>query len=751
MVTPPTRLGADLSARLLERQIRAAARAAPLANVAHAVAIVYMGSVVLPVDPVDRIWWIAVGVGLCLLTQRWSWGRRLGNRRIQAEMLLATVGFGGLWAVATAWVFTAGGRADQVLLAGLAVGVVGAGAIALSTHRAIALSWVAALSAGPLVVSLSHPDPTLGQLAVMVTIYDVAMVIGVLYLSDSFRARCLAEEEAEAGRADLRLLLDDFEAGAREWLWETRDGVFDEVSDRFAQMAARSAEDLEGMTLPGLLQTLRAEEYREGRAARAVIERSLRSGEPFAEIVVPVRVGRERRWWSLSGKRHTDGRWRGLGSDLTESVLAQHRIERLATTDPITGLANREALNRELLARLDRLGDSSVHLGIVDVDNFKAVNDTLGHPAGDQLIVQIAATMTDELRPGEFCARFGGDEFAVILADGVTPANAAVRFGELHRAIKQHSYTVAGNTLAMTGSIGVAASTDSGGDPAGLISCADLALYAAKGDGRDQVRFWTAELSEGANRRAELIQDITRGIEEDQFEIYWQPQIDLADDGVVGLEALLRWNHPRLGLLAPAQFLQVATESGLIVQLGRLVLDTALEAAAGWSGGLRISINVSARELLSAGFVENLVRRVDRSGVGADRLVLEVTEDVLLKEEAEQALLALHRSGFEISMDDFGTGYSSFALLARMGFDEIKIDRSFIRPLADDPTFRTLVRTVIDMAAALGSRVVAEGVETSQQRELLRAMGCQTFQGFLEARPAPRATMEAYLQLAGRR
>lgn len=732
---------------LFGRQIHAAARAAPLANIAHALSFVFVGWAILPTDRTTRLVWVTAGVVLCLLTLRWRTARRAGPRRIQREMFAVTVAFGALWTFATSWIVFDGQRQDQVLLPGLVAGVIGAGAVALSTRRVVALSWVASMSVGPLVLWLTEGNSTLAALAVLLLIYDGAMVIGVLLLSSSFRIRCLAEWEAAAGQADLQVLLDDFEAGAREWLWETDDGGrFQRVSVRFALMTRLSADEVRTHTLQTLLHRLRADEYPEGRTALAEIGRCLLAGESFSEIVVPVRVGRERRWWSWSGKARSDGHWRGLGADLTEAVQAQHRIRRLATTDLITGLPNREALNRELLTRLDHTDQGTVHLGIIDIDHFKTVNDTLGHPAGDRLITQIAATLCGSLGSQEFCARFGGDEFAVILADGLSTAAAALRFDTLHGAIKRHDYVVDGNLLAITSSVGVASSRNADGDAAGLISYADLALYAAKGDGRDQVQFWVPELSESANRRAELVQDITRGIDADQFETYWQPQVDLADGSVVGLEALIRWNHPHLGLLLPNQFLQVATESGLIVRIGRLSLETALEAIAGWSGDLRISINVSARELLSSGFVDHLVRRVAEAGVSPHQLVLEVTEDVLLNDVARQAVTALGQAGFALSMDDFGTGYSSFALLAGLRFDEIKIDRSFIRPLTEDPTFRTLVQTVIDMGQALGARVVAEGVETWAQRELLRSMGCHTFQGFLEARPAPRRTVETYLR-----
>lgn len=735
------------SRALFDRQVLAAARVTALANGAHALAVILVGTMILPANG-GRVAWTTAGVVLCLVTVvRWIVPERRDRRRIFHEMLVASALFGVLWAVAAGWTFGAGSLEPQVLLASVIAGVIGTGAITLSTHRVLGLVWTASISSGPMVVYFVQGNPLLLRLAALLAVYDLALVLGVLYLSGSFRARCLAEQAAEAGQADLQVLLDDFEAGARDWLWQTGDDDrLTRVSERFCEIAGRPPQVIAALTLAELLLVLGADEDAVGRVARERIRSNVERGEAFSEIVVPIMVGQQRRWWSLSGKRR-DGGWRGLGSDLTEAVLSQQRIDRLATTDTITGLPNRQAFEVELAARLLRAGGTrAVHLGIVDIDHFKLVNDTLGHPAGDLLITRVAAALAAELDEREFCARFGGDEFVVLLDVGTDHEGAASRFARLHRAIRAGSHSIAGQVLTVTSSIGVADSLRADDDPSTLISSADLALYAAKGAGRDQVRFWTPELTENAGRRAALVQDLESAVTDGQFETYWQPQIGLEDGRVVGLEALIRWNHPHLGVLTPHRFLQVATESGAIVEMGRSVLDAAVDAARLWAGR-RLSLNVSARELLSPGFVAHVVDRVAAAGLPADRFVLEVTEDVIVDEEALTALQALQRAGFGIAMDDFGTGYSSFALLATMRFDEIKIDRSFVRPLTEaEPTFRTLVQTIIDMGAALGARVVAEGVETAAQRDLLRTMGCHSIQGFLEARPQDRETTSAYLR-----
>lgn len=741
---------------LFERQIRAAAAVVPLANIAHGVSFAFAALFILPAgSPMVTGTWCALGVALSLATVvAWTRSSHRDALRIFAELIVAAVLFTALWTWATARTIPAGDADANMLLTGLLGGVIGCGCVTLSTSRALGLIWILTLSVGLNAVFLLQGQEGFYQLAALVAIYDVALVLGVLYLSASFRARCMAEERAEAEGAKVRLLLHDFESGANDWLWETgSDGAFSHVSTRFAESAGMSMDELHKTTWPTLLQRLNPEPDSAGREAAQSLERHLRERVPFHRLSLPIDVAGEPRWWELSGRPQSgqDG-WRGTGSDTTAVQVAQARVARLATTDAITGLPNRYMCNVELGARLDRPHPApTTHLGIVDLDNFKSVNDTLGHPSGDALIAAIAGALRSELRPGEWCARFGGDEFVVLLADGLSQDEALQRFHQLHVAIKGCGYQVAGNVLEVSSSIGVADSSQIDPiDANSLIVAADLALYAAKAAGRDGVQRYTVDMSNTANARAELIRDLTAAIERNEFVVHFQPQIDLADDTVVGLEALVRWNHPQRGLLAPDSFIKAAEESGLIVGIGQLVLDSALAEAATWPAALRLSVNVSPRELLSAGFIDQVLGRLEVTGFPAQRLVLEVTETVMVDPVGRSTLSALRRSGVGISMDDFGTGYSSFSLLKSLPVDEIKIDRSFICPLMDsDPVTRTIVSTIITMTRTLGVRVIAEGVETSEQRDLLRALDCEHYQGYLGSRPMAAGSVTEYLRQRG--
>jgi len=366
---------------------------------------------------------------------------------------------------------------------------------------------------------------------------------------------------------------------------------------------------------------------------------------------------------------------------------------------------------------------------------------------GDGLITAVAARLQAEVGQDEFCARLGGDEFAVVVGGHVEGAAAHRRFLDLQSLLKATPFDVAGNRIEITGSLGYAGSDQVDGLSAdALIVAADLALYAAKDAGRNTVCHYTERMRSDATDRAQLLRDLNIGLAQEQFEIHCQPQVDIGDGTLTGFEALVRWRHPQRGLLTPDFFIAVAEETGLIVPLGRQVVRMALAAAAALPSRVRMSVNVAPRELLSTGFAARLAESLADSGTPPDRLVVEVTETALLRPAARAALAEVQNLGVAISIDDFGTGYSSLAQLQYMPVDELKIDRSFVQRITEtDGAGAAIVRSVIDLARALGLRTVAEGVETPAQRKVLQQLGCGEFQGYLEAKPMPSEQLERYL------
>jgi diguanylate cyclase (GGDEF)-like protein len=426
---------------------------------------------------------------------------------------------------------------------------------------------------------------------------------------------------------------------------------------------------------------------------------------------------------------------------------ALERVAYLASHDPLTGLPNRalfhDRLERALVGQ--RAEDGQAAVLCIDLDHFKDVNDTLGHAAGDRLLQQVTQRLQGCLRRSDTLARLGGDEFA-ILRPGVADSDGITALARRIVAVMAEPVDLDGQEVQVGASVGVALAT--AGDSGQLLQNADLALYRAKAEGRGTVRFFADEMNVRLRQRKALEHDLRRALAESQLELHYQPQIDLDELRVVGVEALLRWNHPERGMVPPSNFVPLAEETGLILPLGEWVLRTACARAGAWPG-LRLAINLSPAQFRQAGLAELVARTLRETGLEPSRLELEITEGVLLHDtEATLATLAALRSlGVRIAMDDFGTGYSSLSYLRRFPFDKIKIDRSFVAHLGA-PDADAIVRAIISLGRALGMRANAEGVETAEQAARLRAEGCEEVQGFHFGRPVPPAVIDGLVRTA---
>ena len=430
--------------------------------------------------------------------------------------------------------------------------------------------------------------------------------------------------------------------------------------------------------------------------------------------------------------------------DVTRYV---HETQR-ASRDPLTGLANRLEMSEriEALLSVHRRDPGSAALLVLDLDRFKAVNDTLGHPVGDALLVKVTERLRSAVRQGDVLARLGGDEFAVLLPERPQPAAVEALAARLVDLIGR-SYVVAGHMANIGVSIGIALIPEDGEEAEKLLRHADLALYRAKSGGRGRYRFFSAGMNEAMEARRTLELDLRRAVALKQFEMVYQPQFDLEHNTLVGFEALLRWNHPVRGLVFPGEFVPLAEEIGLITSIGEWTLRTACREAAGWPREVSIAVNVSAMQFRSDASLLATVRSVlDATGLKPSRLELEITEGVLLNDTDRtlEILHALKALGVRISMDDFGTGYSSLSYLRRFPFDKIKIDQSFVSG-SEDAHAVAIVRAVAALGASLGMRTTAEGIETHQQLARMRAEGCSEVQGYLTGRPMSAAAAAGIL------
>jgi diguanylate cyclase (GGDEF)-like protein/PAS domain S-box-containing protein len=427
--------------------------------------------------------------------------------------------------------------------------------------------------------------------------------------------------------------------------------------------------------------------------------------------------------------------------DVTDRRLADEKIAHLAHYDALTDLPNRvlfrERVNREL--RRARRGDRFALL-YIDIDEFKGINDSLGHHVGDELLKIVGARLKNCIRETDVVARLGGDEFAVVQSDVRNLSDVVEFVTRIHAAIRE-PYDCLGHRLSTDASIGIALAPQDGNDLEELIKNADLAMYGAKADGRRTYRFFEPAMDARARARLAMQQDLRHALVDGGFEIHYQPFVDLRDDRVTGCEALLRWRHPERGMISPAEFIPVAEDSGMIVELGEWVLRTACAEAAGWPRDVRLAVNVSPVQLKCRTLPLKIASALAASGLPASRLEIEITEAVLIRDD-ETALSILHQLrevGVRIALDDFGTGYSSLSYLKRFPFDKIKIDRSFVSDIVEIESSAAIVQAVVNIAATRHMTTTAEGVETPEQREKLRALGCTEMQGYLFSAARPGA------------
>jgi diguanylate cyclase (GGDEF)-like protein/PAS domain S-box-containing protein len=437
-----------------------------------------------------------------------------------------------------------------------------------------------------------------------------------------------------------------------------------------------------------------------------------------------------------------------ISRDISEVKTAQDEIRHLAFYDPLTELPNR----RLLLERLRQTVTASKRSGrqrallFIDLDNFKSLNDTLGHAVGDLLLKEVGERLTGCIRAVDTAARVGGDEFVVILEDlGKTSEEAAARAGSLAEKILARitqPYVLAGRECRSTASMGITVFGDRNESSSAILQQADIAMYQAKAAGREAIRFFAPELQAAVNARAALEGELRQGIRNREFELWYQPQVERGR--VVGAEALLRWNHPRRGVLPPAEFISLAEETGLIVPLGNQVLEDACRQLAVWSqrvetAALSVAVNVSPRQFRQADFADRVLAVLESTGANPKSLELEITESLLVEdlEETIAIMNALRSHGLRFSLDDFGTGYSSLAYLKRLPLDQLKIDGSFVRDMLGDATSRAIAHAIIWLSGEMNLPLLAEGVETEEQRDWLAGLGCHAYQGYLFSRPVP--------------
>ncbi|MBY0256375.1 bifunctional diguanylate cyclase/phosphodiesterase [Methylobacterium sp.] len=580
--------------------------------------------------------------------------------------------------------------------------------------------------------------------AVLLLIYALFVIVTAGRMSRLSRERILDRVRVGEQNETISLLLHDFEENTSDWLWETdAKGRLQHVSERIAQVAGESVAALRNAPFEALFVGTRRPRPMGDDIAEILSLMAERKA--FRERVVEVTMRGTTRWWRLSGKPiiDRDGHFlgfRGVGSDISETRQSEARIAYLASYDSLTGLANRARFHDAATQACapGALQERPSALLYLDLDGFKFVNDTFGHALGDVLLTRVAQRLTGAVPPDALVSRLGGDEFAILIASRSEPE--VVALGERLIEILSAPYTLGGVQVEIGASVGVARAPEDAQSPEALLGKADLALYRAKANGRGKVSLFAPDLEISVRLRRDLEADLKRALVQGEFSLHYQPLVGLSDGRIRTFEALLRWTRQSGATVSPADFVPVAEASGLITEIGRWVLLQACREAARWPADIRLAVNISPIQFRNTDLLADVTDALRASGLAPHRLEIEVTESVFFEMNATTIgnLNELRALGIRVALDDFGTGYSSLSYLIRFPVDKIKIDRSFIREMGSRPECLAIIEAILTLAHKLAITVTAEGVETVEQAQMLKASRCDDIQGFLfsPGRPA---------------
>ncbi|MXP42663.1 EAL domain-containing protein [Altererythrobacter soli] len=726
--------------------------------IAHALSAVIAVSLFLGDVPlIGLLLWLAAVVAaqwnLCRIDSSLANVDRRSMTR--GEFRSHAIGVGGtsaIWAVPLLLFVPFGTAADQFALWTLVSMLIAGSALVMSAAPMAMIVFSAVVGAAAVASFLLRGEFTF---AVATGAFVAITIGGGLNVARTFLSSRVAEASVAEKAETVSVLLREFEENEADWLWQM-DGNrrIRGVSPRFAHALGRDAAEAEGKSFVELLAGSAWESGHFPASLHDLAER-IKRRESFSDLLVQVEIGSERRWWEISGTPIQDenGRFagfRGVGSDVTEQRESSEKIAFLARYDTLTGLPNRlmitEAL-KEALAYAEQWRSRCGFL-MIDLDRFKAVNDSLGHRIGDNLLVQVSQRLQQAVGEGAMCGRLGGDEFAVVIRDA-SDRDKLVQLANRSIEAISKPFDVEGHKLYIGASVGSATGPGDGDTVEALMRNADLALNRAKDDGAGQHRAYEQSLHAEAEERRQLEAALRFAIDRNELSLNFQPVVDSVGEHVVAFEALLRWNSTEHGFVSPAKFIPLAEDTRLIVPIGEWVMREACRQAVAWPDRLKVSVNVSGEQLLEPGFATTVVKALADSGLPARRLEVEVTESIFVRDAqvARQALEEIIALGCSVALDDFGTGYSSLGYLRAIRFSTIKVDRSFVQGAAQGSRESlAIIRAVVAMSDSLEMTTTAEGVETASEAAMIRDMGCTKIQGYYFGRPMPAAEALALAQ-----
>jgi diguanylate cyclase (GGDEF)-like protein len=654
-------------------------------------------------------------------------GRRVPNWLMVGEVAVRGI----IWLSLPLYLFPSLEPGSQVIAASIMAGL-GIGALGLVVVPPCVTAWMVIFTAGvggSLLIG-RHSVPFQHMLSIIFTL-GVA-IFGVLTVARWAFHQLKTNADVGSQSESASLLLQEYEQRGVGWLWQI-DGEnrVSYISSRMSALLGKPAGQLLGHSLPALLGG-------HGELGRVLLEK-----QPFNSLEMELNTPRGTRWISIAGDPIIDtaGRFegfRGVGSDITEIRQTQERLTHLANVDVLSGLPNRGRV-RQLLGEALRgatAGNVPCAIMFLDLDGFKPVNDTFGHPKGDAVLRAVAKRLVDEVGADGHVGRMGGDEFAIVVTDAQSRKQVELLADRIINSIAE-AYLIDQTEIRIGVSIGCAFGPIDGATVDDLILKADLALYQAKDAGRGCARYFSSELQSEQEDRVRLEADLRQAVASNQFHLAFQPLINAKNQRLVGFEALIRWNHPQRGLVPPNVFIPVAEESGLMVVIGDWVIDEACKAAASWPEPITVALNISPKQIVSPALPNTVSEALARYKLPGNRIELEVTEGVFLGDNGStlDVLKRLRALGVGIALDDFGTGYSSIGYLNKAVFHKLKIDGSFVREAGTRPENVAIIQSIVQLAKSFRMTITAEGVETAEDFERMRDLGCDIIQGYLFGKP----------------
>jgi diguanylate cyclase (GGDEF)-like protein len=641
---------------------------------------------------------------------------------------------GLIWAVAPIIVMNIEDSHGQMVMGIVLSGVMFGGAFLLSRIPDAAFSFIVPVAIGMVIAMQFQQDPAYHFISILALVYLGVLMLAVRWAHRQFVEQHLSEAAVQEQSQLIGLLLRDFEESTSDWLWQTdKAGVLEDIP--LVMQGDKNQFDM-------MAQGVELSELFEAGEAQKALEASLNRRQGFRDIVLKISAGDEERWWSVTGKPIFEEDlftgFRGVASDVTQSKEIEDRVAHMAHYDGLTGLPNRMTMQEKLEKSTREPVEAGFERALLwlDLDNFKWVNDTLGHPAGDELLQLVAKRLNDACFSTDMIARLSGDEFVLIVEreqDLLEPF-----LDELSEIMSQ-PYDVWGSTVVCSASIGVRQFDMFATDARVLLKHADLALYQAKKLGKSNWCRFTADLDEKARAKLQIEADLNRALDNNELRVFFQPLVDATSHKMVGVETLIRWQHPKRGLVFPGEFIEHAETNGLITRMGDWVIRAALSEARKLPDDVKISVNISPLQIHSASLVTTIVNALATNQIDPNRVELEITESVLMS-DTDFTLKRLHQLkelGLRIALDDFGTGFSSLSYLRSFPFDKIKIDKCFVSDIESRADSKAITIATLNLASSLGMRCTAEGVETGYQADFLRDNGCDELQGYFISKAQP--------------